>query len=94
MVLGTDAKVKELAIGIQQKQCCRPLLFLVYINYLLLVSLVSNISIYAHGASIYYQSHQITQLNEDQNDLDRWLKKNKLSSNLLKARTVAVSINQ
>ena len=94
MVLGTDTKVKKLAIEVPQKQCLRPLLFLVHINHLLLVTLVLNTSIYAYGTSIYYQSHEITQLNADQKEIKRWQEKNKLSSNVMKARTIPVSIKQ
>ena len=82
-----DSNIKEIEVGVPQGSCLGPLLFLVYINDLPCIMENSKVSMYADDTSLYYSSSDISQLNdalnEDLKKLDRWLKGNKLSLNVV-----------
>ena len=63
---------------------------LTYINDLPLAAKKSNFSMYADDTIPYHQSHDINQLNKaiksDLAQVEKWLKDNKLSPNLMKLK--------
>ena len=95
---GVDSNIKEIEVGVPQGSCLGPLLFLVYINDLPCIMENSKVSMYADDTSLYYSSSDISQLNdalnEDLKKLDRWLKGNKLSLNVVKTRSMLITTKQ
>ena len=95
---GMDSNIKEIEVGVPQGSCLDPLLFLVYINDLPCIMVNSKVSMYADDTSLYYSSSDISQLNdalnEDLKKLDRWLKGNKLSLNVIKTRSMLITTKQ
>ena len=93
-----DSNIKEIEVGVPQGSCLGPLLFLVYINDLPCIMENSKVSMYADDTSLYYSSSDISQLNdalnEDLKKLDRWLKGNKLSLNVVKTRSMLITTKQ
>ena len=78
-----------------QGSCLGPLLFLIYINDLPRAVRNSNVSMYADDTSLCHQSRDINQLNEAINDdltqVEKWLKGNKLSLNVMKTHSMLIS---
>ena len=66
-VNGVDSNVGEIEVGVPQGSCLGPLLFLIYINDLPQAVQDSSVTMYADDTSLCYQSHDLTQLNEDIN---------------------------
>ena len=68
--------------------CLGPLLFLVYINGLPKVIEYCTVAIYADDTGLYLRGARLGQLNEainkDLENLDNWLKGDKLSLNAVK----------
>ena len=95
---GVDSNIKEIEVGVPQGSCLGPLLFLVYINDHPCIMENSKVSMYADDTSLYYSSSDISQLNdalnEDLKKLDRWLKGNKLSLNVVKTRSMLITTKQ
>ena len=95
---GVDSNIKEIEVGVPQGSCLGPLLFLVYINDLPCIMVNSKVSMYADDTSLYYLSSDISQLNdalnEDLKKLDRRLKGNKLSLNVVKTRSMLITTKQ
>ena len=77
-VNGVDSFLVNIDIGIQRGSCIGPPLFLIYINDLPQTVQHSHVHMYADDTSIYHQSHNLAQLNEDINSdlkqLGTWLK--------------------
>ena len=71
------------------------LLFLIYINDLPQVVQKSSMSMYADDMSLCHQSSDIAQLNEAMNSdlaqVEKWLKGNKLSLNVMKTHSMLIS---
>ena len=97
-VNGVDSEIEDIEVGVPQGSCLGPLLFLVYINDLPQAVLDSNVSMYAGGAGLCYQSHDMTRLSEainsDLANLDSWLQGNKLSLNVAKTHSMLISSKQ
>ena len=94
-VNGVDSSVERIEVGVPQGSCLGPLLFLIYTNDLPQAVRKSNVSMYADDTSLCHQSSDITQLNEAINSdlarLERWLKGNKLSLNVMKTHSMLIS---
>ena len=94
-VNGVDSPVEGIDVGVPQGSCLGPLLFLIYINDLPQAVRKSNVSMYADDTSLCHQSSDITQLNEainsDLAQLERWLKGNKHSLNVMKTHSMLIS---
>ena len=92
---GVDLSIMEINVGVPQGSCLGPLLFLLHINDLPQAVQKTNVSMYADGTSLCHQSHDITQLNEAiNNDLahvEKWLRGNKLSLNVMKTHALLIS---
>ena len=75
----------EIEVGVPQRSCLGPLLFLIYINDLP-NTIRGKVSMYADDTSLCHMSNDIFKLesaiNEDLELLDNWLKGNKLSLNV------------
>ena len=75
-----------------------PLLYLIYINDLPLALQDSNVSMYADDASPYYQSNDVTHLNEVTNNaskrLNSWLQDKQLSLNVAKTHSMLLATKQ
>ena len=97
-VNGVDSNFGEIEVGVPQGSCLGPLLFLIYINDLPQAVQDSSVTMYADDTSLCYQSHDLTQLNEDINSdpkkLVTWLEGNKLSLNVAKTHSMLISTKQ
>ena len=65
-VNGVDSDVGEIEVGVPQGSCLGPLLFLIYINDLPQAVQGSSVTMYADDTSLCHQSHDLTQLNAQQ----------------------------
>ena len=94
-VNGVDSSIEEINVGVPQGSCLGLLLFLIYINDLPRAVRNSNVSMYADDTSLCHQSRDINQLNEAINDdltqVEKWLKGNKLSLNVMKTHSMLIS---
>ena len=94
-VNGIESSVEEINVGAPQGSCLGPLLFLIYINDLPRSVQGSTVSIYADDTSICHQSSDIAQLNgainNDLEQVEKWLKGNKLSLNVMKTHAMPIS---
>ena len=85
-------------IGIPQGSCLCPLLFIIYINDLPQTVLDSIVSMYAADTSLWYQSLDISKLNEvitnSLEKLQKWLIGSKLSLNAMKTQSMLISTKQ
>ena len=92
---GIDSSVEEIDVGVLQGSCLGPLLFLIYINDLPRSVQGSRMSMYADETSICHQSSDIAQLNGAINSdlalVEKWLKGNKLSLNVMKTHAMLIS---
>ena len=92
---GVDSNINDINVGVPQKSCLGPLLFLVYINDLPCIVKNAEVSMYADNTSISHSSKDIMQLNtalnEELRKLDRWLQRNKLSLNVAKTRSMLIT---
>ena len=95
---GVDSNINDINVGVPQRSCLGPLLFLVYINDLLCIVKNAKVSKYADDTSIYHSSKDIMQsntaLNEELRKFDTWLQGNKLSFNVAKARSMLITTKQ
>ena len=75
---GVDSNINIINVGVPQRSCFGPLLFLAHINHLPCIVKSSKVFMYADDTSIYYSSTNITLLNttfdKEVRRLDRWLK--------------------
>ena len=87
----------EINVGVPQGSCLGPLLFLIYMNDLPLAVQKTNVSMYADDTSLCHQSHDITELNvainNDLAHVEKWLKGNKHSLNIMKTLSHALLIS-
>ena len=94
-VNGVDSSVEGINVVVPQGSCLGPLLFPFYINDLPQAVRKSTVSMYADDASLCHQSSDITQLNEainsDLAQVEKWLKGNKLSLNVMKTHSMLIS---
>ena len=94
-VNGVDSTVEEINVGVPQGSCLGPLLFLIYINDLPQAVQKSSMSMYADDTSLCHQSSDIAQLNKainsDLAQVEKWLKGNKLSLNVMKTHSMLIS---
>ena len=90
--------MKNIEVSVPQGSCLVQLLALACINDLPCIIRNSNISVYADDTSIHHCSTNITQLNkalnEDLERIDIWLKGNKLSLIVRKARSMLIITKQ
>ena len=93
-----DSDVGEIEIGVPQRSCLGPLLFLMYINDLPEAVQGSSVTMYADDTSLCHQSHELTRLNESINSdlikLEIRLRGNRLSLNVAKTHSMLVSSKQ
>ena len=94
-VNGIDSKVEEINVGVPEGSCLGPLLFLIYINDLPRFVPGSRVSMYTDDTSVCHQSFDIAQMNEainsDLAQVEKWLKGNKLSLNVMKTHAMLIS---
>ena len=97
-VNGVDSRIGDLEVGVPQRSCLGPLLFLIYINDLPQAVHDSSMSMYANDTSFCYRSHELTRLSEainsDPRKLDTWLQSNKLFLNVAKTHSMLISTKQ
>ena len=83
----------KIEVGVPQRSCLGPLLFLIYINDLP-KTIKGKVSMHADDTSLCYMSNDISKLesaiNEDLELLDNWLKGNKLSLNVAKTKSMLI----
>ena len=95
-VNGVDSTVEDINVDVPQGSCLGPLLFLIYINDLPQAVQKSSMSMYTDDTSLCHQSSDIAQLNEainsDLAQVEKWLKGNKLSLNVMKTHSMLISI--
>ena len=76
-VTGCDSDIGNINVGVPQRSCLGPLLFLMYINDLQKVVNASTVSMYADDTSLTFHSKDISQLNQtisnDLRHLDLWM---------------------
>ena len=91
---GVDSSIQNINIGVPQGSCLGPLLFLIYINDLPYSVKNAKVSMYTDDTSLAFQSDRTSQLTEALNDdlknLHLWLKGNKLSLNVAKAKSLVI----
>ena len=91
---GFDSDIGNIEVGVPQKSCLGPLLFLIYINDLPEVVNASIVSMYADDTSLTIQSQDISQLSETINDdlkyLDLSMLGNTLSLNVSKTHPMLI----
>ena len=97
-VNGVASDIQDVEVGVPQRSCLGPLLFLIYINDLPLAVQGSTVSMYADGTSLCHQALNMTQLkgaiNNDLKRLDTWLRGNKLSLNVTKTHSMLIATKQ
>ena len=95
---GFESYIGNIEVGVPQRSCLGPLLFLNYINDLPEVVNASTVSMYADDTSFTFQSQDISQLNEIINDdlkhLDLWMQGSKLSFNVSKTQSMLICTKQ
>ena len=94
-VNGVDSSVEGINVVVPQGSCLGRLLFLICINDLPQAVRKSSVSMYVDDTSLCHQSSDITQLNEainsDLAQVEKWLKGNKLSLNVMKTHSMLIS---
>ena len=92
---GVDSLTGKIEVGVPQGSCLGPLLFLIYINDLPKAVQCSTVSMHADDTNLCLKSKDISQLNRainrDLEDLDSWLKGNKLSLNVVKTQSMLIA---
>ena len=92
---GVDSSTVKIEVSVPQGSCLGPLLFLIYVNDLPKAVNCSTVSMYADDTSLCLKSKDIFQLNRAMNrdleDLDSWLKGNKLSLNIVKIQSMLIA---
>ena len=90
--------MQDVEVGVTRGSCLGSLLFLIYINDLLLAVQGSTVSMYADDTSLCHQALNMTQLNgainNDLKRLDTWLQRNKISLNVTKTHSMLITTKQ
>ena len=92
---GVDSSTGKIEVGVPHGSCLGPLLFLIYINDIQKAVYCSIVSMFTDNTSLCLMSKDISQLNRainrDLEDLDSWLKGNKLSLNVVKTQSMLIA---
>ncbi|MBY0580860.1 MAG: reverse transcriptase family protein [Rickettsiales bacterium] len=91
----TCTKLESISCGVPQGSILGPLLFLIYINDIYLSSSILNFNLFADDTQVFYTHSNIKSIfitmNRELDNLNEWLKANKLSLNKTKSKYILFS---
>lgn len=95
---GVSSDIKDITCGVPQGSVLGPLLFLLYINDLPNISQKMTFFLFADDTNIYYESHDLNELEKTVNcelkKLSQWLNINRLALNVAKTNFVIFRSSQ
>lgn len=93
-----ESKELEIKIGLPQGSALGPILFLMYINDIIKAPRFGEIILFAHDTALIIKSinieEAIKKTNKDLDEIDKWLKSNKLMLNVSKTKWMTTYKNK
>ena len=97
-VRGTDSNMNNLSLGVPQGSILGPLLFLIYIDDIVKVIRNGKVIMYADDTTLHVSGtslHDIQlKLQEDLNEISKWIKDNRLQLNVDKTKLMIIGSKQ